>query len=595
MFGNVEFNCLSPCWYTSSSYCLGGSSFHFVSVLPMIQSTSKLFLLILLSASAFTHSVAAEKSVEGQAAFAIPDKYAAQVAQDILNAGGNVVDAGVATGFALAVTYIDAGNIGGGGFMLIYIDGKPFFLDFREVAPLAADRDMYLDEAGNVIENATLIGAKAAGVPGTVAGFWAAHQRFGKLPWKDVVAPAIELAEAGFIPGKTLAEDIQTHFDWFGTSTNFKQYFGKVTAGKLFRQPELAATLKRIATEGARDFYLGETARLLVAQMQTSGGIINAKDLQDYKAIWREPLQAKWREYDILSAPPPSSGGFGVIQLLKMKDYLTAEFSGLTHNSSQYVHLVAEMEKRVFADRAEYLGDPGFIDIDMTGLISDAYIKRRAAEVNPKGISQLDHVVPGLESPNTTHFSIIDAEGNAVSNSYTINWSYGTGVIVEGAGFLLNNEMDDFSAKPGVPNVYGVVGNTANEIQPGKRMLSSMSPTILLRNDKVSMVIGTPGGSTIFTSVFQAIINILDFDMSPLQAVGATRFHHQLSPPDLITQSPSLPLASKTISELEQRGYRVEPHSWEFGDIQVIWIGEEGIIPASDPRDRGVSKVLTLD
>jgi gamma-glutamyltranspeptidase/glutathione hydrolase len=528
------------------------------------------------------------------AAIAIPDKYAARVAEDILKAGGNAVDAAVATGFALAVTYIDAGNIGGGGFMLIYMQGESYFLDYRETAPLAAHRDMYLDTEGNVIKNASLIGSKAAGVPGTVAGFWAAHQRFGKLPWQKVIQPAIELAKQGFIPHKTLVNDINQHFDLFGTSTNFKNYFGNIKIGENFKQPELAATLERISKHGTKDFYQGKTAELIVAQMKASNGIISAKDLQDYNAIWRKPLQANWRGYQVLSAPPPSSGGFGVIQLLKMKDYLAKEFEGIPHNSAQYVHLVAEIEKRVFADRAEYLGDPAFVDIDMSELISDHYIKRRAAEVDPKNISQLDHVSPGLESPNTTHYSILDADGNAVSNTYTINWAFGTGVVVEGAGFLLNNEMDDFSVKPGVPNIFGVVGNKANEIQPGKRMLSSMSPTILLKDGKPSMIIGTPGGSTIFTSVFQTIVNILDFDMSPLQAAGATRFHHQLLPADLITQSPSLPLADETISQLNQRGYRVEPHSWEFGDIQVIWVDGDKIIPASDPRDRGVSKVFDI-
>ena len=556
---------------------------------------SCLFLLVVLAGSAFTINVSANGRVSQQAAIAISDKFGARVAEDILNAGGNAVDAAVATGFALAVTYIEAGNIGGGGFMLIYMNGEPFFLDYRETAPLAADRDMYLDESGNVIEKSSLIGARAVGVPGTVAGFWAAHQRFGKLPWKDVVAPAIELARAGFIPGRALADDIKAHFDWFGASTNFKQHFGNVKAGEIFRQPELAETLERIAEEGANDFYLGKTAALLLAQMLSSGGLISAMDLRNYKVIWRRPLRADWRGYEIFSAPPPSSGGFGVIQLLKMKDYLADEFAGLTHNSSQYVHLVAEMEKRLFADRAAYLGDPAFIDIDMPRLISDAYIRTRAAEVDPKNISLLDHVAPGLESPNTTHFSILDADGNAVSNTYTLNWSYGAGIVVEDTGFLLNNEMDDFSVKPGIPNIYGVVGNKANEIQPGKRMLSSMSPTILLKNCKVSMVIGTPGGSTIFTSIFQTIVNILDFDMSPLEAVGATRFHHQLLPPDLITQSPSRPLPASTISELEQRGYRVEPHSWEFGNVQVIWVTDDSIIPASDPRYRGVSRLLDIE
>lgn len=558
---------------------------------------SLLIALISCSKSDIENVEPADKanSTVKKAAIAIPDQYAAKAAEEILKAGGNAIDAAVATGFALAVTYIDAGNIGGGGFMLIHFEGKPYFLDYRETAPLAAHRDMYLDDDKNVIKNASLIGAQAAGVPGTVAGFWEAHQRFGKLTWQQVLAPAIKLAEDGFIPNKILSDDIKAHFDWFGTSTNFQQYFGNVVAGKNFKQPELADTLKRISKDGIKEFYQGKTAELIVNQMQISGGIISLDDLNQYKAVWREPLKANWRDYQILSSPPPSSGGFGVIQLLKMKDYLAQDFKSLPHNSPQYIHLIAEMEKRVFADRAEYLGDPGFVEIDMSELISDDYIKRRAKEVDPLKISQLKSVKPGLESPNTTHYSIMDGDGNAVSNTYTINWSYGTGVIVEGAGFLLNNEMDDFSVKPGVPNIFGVVGNKANEIQPGKRMLSSMSPTILVKDGKPTMVVGTPGGSTIFTSTFQTIVNIIDFEMTPLQAVAATRFHHQLLPPDLITQSPSFPLADQTIEKLNQLGYRVEPHSWEFGDVQVIWVDGENLIPASDPRDRGVSKVFEIN
>jgi gamma-glutamyltranspeptidase/glutathione hydrolase len=537
---------------------------------------------------------AGTQSKTSKAAIAVPDKYAAQVAEEILLAGGNAVDAAVATGFSLAVTYIDAGNIGGGGFMLIYMDGKPLFLDYRETAPLTADRDMFLNDDKAVIHNLSLIGSKASGVPGTVAGFWEAHQRYGKLPWNKLVEPAIKLAEEGFVPAKILVDDIRNNYQRFAGLTNFQRYFGDIKEGQAFKQPELAATLKRIAKDGPKDFYHGKTAKLIVDHMQLTGGIISAKDLADYRPIWREPLKANWRDYQIVSAPPPSSGGFGVIQLLKMKDFLADEFNGLAHNSAQYVHLVAEMEKRVFADRAEYLGDPSFVDIDMSELISDEYIEARADEVNPNQISKLESVKPGLESPNTTHYSIVDGDGNAVSNTYTINWGFGSGVVVNGAGFLLNNEMDDFSVKPGVPNIFGVVGNTANEIQPGKRMLSSMSPTILLKNDKPFIVIGTPGGSTIFTSVFQAIVNILDFKMTPLEAASAGRFHHQLLPPDLITQSPSRPLSKDVIKELNQRGYRVEPHSWEFGDIQVILNHGDTLIPASDSRDRGVAKVIEV-
>ena len=471
------------------------------------------------------------------AAVAISDSYGAEIAENILNSGGNAVDAAVAAGFALAVTFIDAGNIGGGGFMTIKIDQEVAFLDYREKAPLTAHKNMYLNDRGDVIDNITLIGGQAAGVPGTVAGFWEAHQRFGQLPWKDLVQPAIELADKGFMPAPILVESIHSMEQRFEGRTNFNDYFNSISSDSLFRQPELANTLRRIAEFGADDFYRGETAALIVQQMEKSNGLISLEDLDAYAAVWRAPVRAGWRDYEIISAPPPSSGGFAIVQLLKMKDYLSELFEGVEHNSAQYIHLVAEMEKRVFADRAEYLGDPDFFDIDIDALIDDDYLARRAAEVNPKAISVLDSVNPGLESPNTTHYSIVDQWGNAVSNTYTINWDYGSGVVVGGAGFLLNNEMDDFSAKPGTPNIYGVVGSVANEIQPGKRMLSSMSPTIVLKDGEVEMVLGTPGGSTIFTTVFQVITNIVDFGMSVEEAIGIARFHHQLVPPDLITYS----------------------------------------------------------
>ena len=533
-------------------------------------------------------------AVERTAAVAIPDKYGAQVAEDVLRAGGNAVDAAVAVGFSMAVTFIDAGNIGGGGFMMIYMDGAPAFLDYRETAALAARRDMYLDEHGEVIENASLIGAQAAGVPGTVAGLWEAHQRYGTLPWKDLVMPAVRLAEEGFLPAQALVDDVHSMRDWFGDKTNFYEHFGDISTEQPFRQPELGKTLRRIAELGPDDFYRGETARLIVEHMGRSGGLITAEDLERYQAFWREPLRTQWRNYEILAAPPPSSGGFALIQLLKMKDFLADEFAGVPQNSPQYIHLVAEMEKRVFADRAEYLGDPDYVDNPIDRLIADDYIARRAREVDPDEISQLDAAQPGLESPETTHYSIVDQWGNAVSNTYTLNWNYGCGVVVEGAGFLLNNEMDDFSVKPGVPNVFGVVGSAANEIQPGKRMLSSMSPTILLADGEVAMVVGTPGGSTIFTSVFQTIVNVLDYGMSPLDAVGATRFHHQLLPPDLVTYSVTRPLPAETISVLGELGYRAEPHPWEFGDVQIIWRQDDDWVPASDPRDRGDSRVIRV-
>jgi gamma-glutamyltranspeptidase/glutathione hydrolase len=538
-----------------------------------------LFLFVSACSQPADESVATTQAevTSAEAAIAIPEPYAAEIAAQVLGKGGNAVDAAVATGFALAVTYIDAGNVGGGGFMLVHIDGEASFLDYREKAALAAHRDMYLDEHGEFIDGSSLIGAQAVAVPGTVAGLWKAHQRYGNLSWKEVVLPAAELADRGFFPAEILVNDIRAHYAQFRDRTNFSEYFGTISTTDLFKQPELAATLRRIAESGHDEFYRGETARLIVEQMARSEGLITMEDLATYEAVWREPLRSPWRDYEILSAPPPSSGGFAVVQLLKMKDYLAHHFEGVSHNSPQYIHLVAEMEKRVFADRAEYMGDPDFVDVDMDALLAEDYIARRAQEVNPDTISQLDAVAPGLESPDTTHYSIIDQWGNAVSNTYTINWDYGSGIVVAGGGFLLNNQMDDFSAKPGVPNVYGVVGNTANEIQPGKRPLSSMSPTILLKDGTVEMVLGTPGGSTIFTSVFQTIVNILDL------------------PPDLITTSVSLPLPQETISALGDRGYRVEPHSWEFGDVQVIWRDQGELKPAADPRDRGVGEVIRIE
>jgi gamma-glutamyltranspeptidase/glutathione hydrolase len=531
-------------------------------------------------------------SVSSQAAVAVPDKFSARVASDVLARGGNAVDAAVAVAFSLAVTYPEAGNLGGGGFMLTWVDGKGSFIDYRETAPAAADRDMYLDSRGDVVDGLSLTGVLAAGVPGTVAGMWQAQQRLGRLEWKDLLAPAIDLAEHGFLVPEKLETTALEQMPRLGKSTNFAKYFGGLRAGTVFRQPELAATLKRIRDGGASGFYAGETADLIAGQMHRMGGLITLADLTGYQAIWREPLRAPWRDYSVLAAPPPSSGGIAILQLLKMKDRLAPEFEGLGHNSPQYVHLTAEMEKRVFADRAEYLGDPAFVEVPAAGLIADDYIARRAAAVSRETISELDAVPPGLEHHDTIHFSIVDRWGNAVANTYTLNTEFGSGVVVEGAGFLLNNEMDDFSVKPGTPNVYGVVSSTANEVQPGKRMLSSMSPTILLEDGRVKMVLGSPGGSTIITTVYQTIVNILDFGMPATDAVAAARFHHQLLPPDLVTFSPYRPLPAPTIDALSKRGYHVEPHPWELGDVQLVLRVGEALQAASDPRGRGESIVV---
>lgn len=532
------------------------------------------------------------KGTAHSAAVAMPDSFSADVASQVLESGGNAVDAAVAAAFALAVTYPEAGNIGGGGFMLACLDGNAAFLDYRETAPGAATRDMYLDAAGRVDGDPSLTGHRAVGVPGTVAGLWAAHERYGHLRWKDLLAPAIQLAEQGFVVPVQLEQCMNEDQRRLERVPGFMQHFGELREGRVFRQPDLAATLRRIATEGPDGFYRGETARLIVEEMRRGNGLVSAADLANYEPIWREPLRAHWQGYEVLSAPPPSSGGFAVIQLLKMKDALAADFAGLELNSPQYIHLVAEMNKRVFADRAEYLGDPAFVNVPIARLMDDAYIASRATEVNREAISPLASVKPGLESHDTIHFSIVDHDGNAVANTYTLNTDFGSGVVVAGAGFLLNNEMDDFSIKPGTPNFYGVVGSTANEVQAGKRMLSSMSPTILLEDGNVSLVLGSPGGSTIISSVFQTIVNILNFGLTPEEALAAPRFHHQLLPPELITFSPGWPLPEATQRALRARGYDPQPHPWEMGDVQVIWRNGNTYLPESDPRGRGESRVI---
>ena len=535
----------------------------------------------------------AAASATAKAAVAMPDTQSAEVAEQIINAGGNAVDAAIAVHFVLAVTEQEAGSIGGGGFMLIWIDGEAKFLDYREVAPLAAHRDMYLDEDGEAVSNLSRYGHLSVGVPGTVAGLWAAHQAYGTLPWKDLVAPAIDLARDGYVISAHQAGLAAGKLERFAGVTNFPDYFSEMTEGAVFRQPELAAALERIADHGRDGFYDGKTADLIVAEMERGGGLITHEDLERYQPTWRDPLVGTWRDYTVLSAPPPSSGGFAVIQLLRIKDLLAHEFEGHAWNSAQYAHLFAEIQKRVFADRAEYLGDPDYFDVPMDQLISDDYLRQRATEVDPVNISPLDSVHPGLESINTTHYSIVDKQGNAVANTSTLNLTFGSGVVVSGAGIVLNDEMDDFSAKPGVPNAYGVIGNVANEIQPGKKPLSSMSPTMLVRDGEIQLIAGSPGGSTIFSSVYHAIVNILDFGLTPREAVGATRIHHQLLQADLITYSlGDEPVPEETISQLSELGYRVQPHSFRFGDVQVVVRDGDGWAAASDPRNRGESRVI---
>jgi gamma-glutamyltranspeptidase/glutathione hydrolase len=527
-----------------------------------------------------------------QAAVAMPDSYSADVAKNILQKGGNAVDAAIAAQFVLAVTLPEAGNIGGGGFMLVYKDKKSDFIDYREQAPLSSYRDMYLDDNGDVIPYQSVIGILASGVPGTVAGMWLAHEKYGSLPWKELVQPAFNLAEQGFKVHPKLAQSIKRYIarlEKRGFDVNFKDYFAGAKADQLFKQLELADTLKRIRDQGRDGFYKGQTAKIISDFMRKEKGLVTEQDLLSYEAKSRKPISSNWREYQLLTSPPPSSGGIAIIQWLKMYDLITRDQQKLTHNSVAYLHLLAEIGKRVFADRAEYLGDPDFVEVPVASLIDDEYIAMRSQTILRDSISVTESVNPGLkESEQTTHFSIMDKWGNAVSNTTTINLGYGSGVVVEGAGFLLNDEMDDFSSKPGVANVFGAVGGQANEIQPKKRMLSSMTPSMVLKDGEVSFVTGSPGGTTIISSVYLSILNALEFSMSAEDVVNKPRFHHQLLPKDVIRYHDGIDTA--VISELEQMGYIMSNR--HFGDMQVILNQDGKIDAASEGNGRGKSIVF---
>jgi gamma-glutamyltranspeptidase/glutathione hydrolase len=546
-----------------------------------------LALSVIFAVSSPVYAIALEGG-----AVAAPDQYGADVAAQILKKGGNAVDAAVATAFTLAVTYPEAGNIGGGGFMTLFMKGKPYFLDYRETAPQAASRNMYLDEKGDVIPGMSLVGARASGVPGTVMGLWEAHQKFGKLPWAELLTPAIGYAKNGFKVADKQYMYGEAAIKQLNGKTNFGDYFGGMKAGETFRQPELAKTLERIADKGANEFYQGETANLLVAQMQHDNGLITKQDLADYKAVWRKPLRVNFDGNTLYTAPLPSSGGVALAQLIGIKQQLSDDFKGVPLNSARYIHLLAEIEKRVFADRANYLGDPDFSQAPVSQLTDHVYLVQRAHEVNPNAISPTEHIKAGLESHQTTHFSIVDSKGNAVSNTYTLNWDYGSGVVVKGAGFLMNDEMDDFSAKPGVANAFGVVGGDANAIEPGKRMLSSMSPSLVTRDGAVTLVLGTPGGSRIFTTVFQVLNNLYDFHMPLKDAVAAARVHHQLLPKDTIFTEKFAPLPTPVVEELETMGYTLKDQGWSMGNVQAIKIDGTKVETASDPRGRGMGRVV---
>ena len=518
------------------------------------------------------------KKIEAQrGAVASAHPLASQVGVEIMRKGGNAFDAVIATQLALAVVYPNAGNIGGGGFLVARrADGSLISLDYREAGPAAAHRDMYLDAQGNVIPNKSLRGHLASGIPGTIAGLFETMQ-YAKLPFRQLVQPAIELAEKGFVISEREARSLnglQEDLRLFNTVPNAFQKTIPWITGDTLIQKDLANTLKRVRDQGAAGFYEGETARLITEEMKRGKGIISQQDLKNYKAKWRTPHQFTYRGYQIVSMPMPSSGGVLIHQMLKMiEDKPMASYG---FHSAQAVQLMAEAERRAYADRARYMGDADFYKVPVNELVSEAYLKNRMKNYNPSMASKSESikpgVIPGYQSEETTHISVIDKEGNAISVTTTLNDSYGSKTVVGGAGFLLNNEMDDFSVKPGVPNMYGAIGGEANAIAPGKRMLSSMTPTLVLQNNKPYLVIGTPGGTTIPTSVFQTIVNVIDFGLSTDDAVNKAKFHHQWLP-DQIEIEKTFPFPIR--EQLQKMGYKLNERT-AIGRTEVIRVLPNG-------------------
>ncbi len=501
-------------------------------------------LLIACRDSPEVDYVAEKSAVYATAALAGPHPLATEVGRAVLQRGGNAIDAAVAVQFAMAVVYPRAGNLGGGGF-LVYrpAKGEPVCLDYREMAPAAAGRDMYLDGSGNVISGLSTRGHLAVGVPGTVAGIGAMHERYGSLEWADLVGPAIEFAREGYRLSPSEVNRLKRYHDDFAAmneNTPFSD--SSVVAGTLLTQPDLARTLVRISSNGPAGFYEGETADLIVAEMTGGGGIITHQDLKNYEAKWRQPVVKEYDEYRILSMPPPSSGGIALAQMIEMLE--PYELKELGFHSTASVHLTVEAMRRAYADRAEYLGDADFYPVPGDSLLSDTYLADRMSDFRSDSAGVSTAIGAGVnltkESFETTHISIVDSMGNAVSITTTLNGNFGSKVMVDGAGFFLNNEMDDFSAKPGVPNMFGLVGKEANAIHPGKRMLSSMTPTIVEKNGELFLVLGAPGGSTIITAVLQTFLNVAEYGMPLEAAVDAGRFHHQWLPDQVLYETGAL-------------------------------------------------------
>lgn len=516
---------------------------------------------------------------------------ATRVGVEVLRQGGNAVDAAVAVGLALAVTYPTAGNLGGGGFMLVRMaDGRTAALDFREAAPLGAHRDLYLDKAGNLVPDASTVGHLAAGVPGTVAGLSLAREKFGTRPWGDLVEPARRLAADGFPVSYALARSLRGTrglLERFPESRRIFLNDGRFYAeADTFRQPDLAATLQRLKDEGPREFYEGRTAELIAADMKANGGLITREDLKQYRPATRLPLRGSYRGHDLLTMPPPSSGGIALLEMLNILSHV--DLGRMGFDSSEKYHVVIEAMRRAFADRAEFLGDPDHVRVPVRGLTAPEYAEGLFRGIDPKRATPSARVGHGDPAPfersETTHYSVVDAQGNAAAVTYTLNGSYGSGVTVKGAGFLLNNEMDDFTSKPGAPNAYGLIQGEANAIAPRKRPLSSMTPTMVLKDGKLLYVYGSPGGPTIINTVLQVTLNLVDHGMNLQQAVNAPRIHHQWLP-DTVSHEP-YGLARDVLEALKAKGHTFAETPRYMGDVEAVMIDpESGMrLGASDMR-----------
>jgi gamma-glutamyltranspeptidase/glutathione hydrolase len=535
--------------------------------------------LALLSCKSSEKIIALTGVVTDKAMVVSAREEASAIGVAIMKKGGNAFDAMVATELALAVSYPQAGNIGGGGFMVFRMaNGETGALDYREKAPLAATKDMYLDADGNVIEGRSTASSVASGIPGTLAGLFQVHRKYGSLPIAEILAPVIALAENGVVVTEFQAQSLANYREIFIKTNGPNSLFSQVyKAGDTIKYPALAATLKRIVKNGRDEFYEGETAKKLVAFLHTKGGNMTLEDLSQYKAIWRAPVTFTYKNLKITSMSPPSSGGFCLNQIMKMIEPFNLTEMG--HNSLKAIQVITEAERRAFADRNAFLGDPDFVKIPIKELLDSVYIQNRMSDFSFAQASKSSIIgkgkIAGYESKQTTHYSIVDAQGNAISATTTLNDNYGSKVYCDALGFFLNNQMDDFSAKAGVPNLYGLTGSEANSIAPGKRMLSSMTPTIVEKNEKLFMVVGTPGGSTIITSVLQTILNVSEFNMSMQEAVNAPRFHHQWLPDEITFEPDSFDKG--LLEKVKAKGYKINETDKEIiGQVDAILVLPSG-------------------